>query len=181
MEAVRTRIRQRIKRLLEDRGWTQRYFAQKIGHGDQWASNLFRGDFTLPMDQLDLVADALGVPPSEIVRRHTDPWELTSQEMRAIRALRLLPPVIREHAVTQLDYTVGVWPDEAELIVEIRALGDEGVNLSVVKEWLHLKRLEAAHAQAAARHVVQRETVEPRALRSGHIRAGRRRWSEPKR
>ena len=175
MGDVRTRIRQRIRRLLDDRGMKQRAFAVRMGHTEQWVSNLFRGDFTLTMDDLDKAAEALQVPPSEIVRLHDDPWELTPTEMRAVRALRMLPASIRDHAVTMLDYTVGVWPEEADLIVAIRALGEEGINLHVVQEWLRLKQLEAAHAQAKARHAVQQERVEPRALRSARIRGGRRR------
>lgn len=175
MGDVRTRIRQRIKRLLDDRGLKQRVFAVRMGHSEQWVSNLLRGDFTLTMDDLDRAADALKVPPSEIVRLHDDPWELTPTEMRAIRAIRMLPIAIRDHAVTMLDYTVGVWPDEADLLVEIRALGEEGVDLHVVREYLRLKRLEVAHAQATARHDAQRERVEPRALRSVRIRGGRKR------
>lgn len=175
MGDVRTRVRQRIRRLLDDRGLKQKAFAARIGHSEQWASNLLRGDFTLTMDDLDKVADALKVPPSEIVRLHDDPWELTPTEMRAIRALRMLPVAIRDHAVTTLDYTVGVWPEEADLLVEIRALGEEGVDLHVVREYLRLKRLEAAHAQAKARRDAHQERAEPRALRSVRIRGGRKR------
>ena len=64
----RTRIRQRVKRLLEDRGHSQRAFGKALGHGDQWASGFFAGRFALSLDQLDDVARFLNVPPGDIVR-----------------------------------------------------------------------------------------------------------------
>lgn len=138
----RTRIRQRIRRLLEDRGMNQAQFAQKVGRGEQWASNLLNGLFTLTMDQLDAVAKALGVPPSEIVRLSEDPWELSPTEMRAIRALRMLPPHIRDHEVEHLDYLIGATPEESEHLVMYRELNSR--NQRILKRWTDaLKKQQA--------------------------------------
>ena len=47
---AKTRVRQRIKRLLEDRGKTQHQLAGFLGHSDQWASNLLAGRHALSWD-----------------------------------------------------------------------------------------------------------------------------------
>ena len=144
---ARERVRLRIKRLLEERGKTQRMFAKALEHGDQWASNFLRGEFALSLDQLDAAAAFLGVPPSELVRQGEDAWELSPSEMRVVRALRMLPPPVREHMVTLTDYLVGTTPDEVELLRRIRNLGIE--NLHVVEQWIDLKLLEQVRGQAA--------------------------------
>lgn len=134
---ARTRVRQRIKRLLEDRGQTQRAFAKWLGHGDQWASGLFRGDFALSLEDLDRVALFFRVPPSEIVRVSEDPWELSPTEMRVVRALRMLPPAVRDHLVTLADYLIGATPEEVELLKKVRMISDEDVR--VLENWLTLR------------------------------------------
>lgn len=120
-----TRVRQRIARLLEDRGFTQRQMAKSLGHGDQWASNLLSGRSQLTWDDFDKVAKFLRVPPSELVRLSEDAWELTPTEMRVVRALRMLPVIVRDHLVTLADYLVGATPDEVELLAQVRALTEE--------------------------------------------------------
>lgn len=134
---VRTRVRQRIARLLEDRGFTNRKYAAKVGHREQWVSNLLGGRFTPKLDELDKLAAPLGVPASELVRLSEDPWELNPSEMRVVRALRMLPPPVRDHLVTLADYLVGVTPDEIELIRRIRAL--EGADRAVIEKWLEVR------------------------------------------
>ena len=104
------RVRQRIARLLEDRGRTQRALAHHLGHGDQWVSNLMAGRHVLSLKELDRVADFFNVPPGEIVRVADEPWELTPTEMRVVRALRMLPPAIRDHLVTLADTWFGPPP-----------------------------------------------------------------------
>lgn len=153
-ETPRTRVRQRIKRLLEEHGKTQREFAKWLGHGDQWASNLLRGEFSLSLDELDRVAAFFTVPPSEIVRASDDPWELSPTEMRVIRAIRLLPPPVRESYAMLADWTVGALPEEYDLLIAIRSLNDAEV-IAALKHWIELKRVEIAHAQRA------RDRVEP--------------------
>ena len=135
---IRTRIRQRIKLLLHERNVTQRAFAKHLGHGDQWASNLLRGEFTLAMDQLDAAAEILGVQPGDIVRVASEALDLSVDEMRAVRALRLMPPVIRDHVIVLADYLVGQSPDEAELLYRIRSLTDE--ERSYLRHWVDAVR-----------------------------------------
>ena len=166
----RTRVRQRIKQLLENRGMTQRAFAKAMGHGDQWASNFLHGEFALSLDQLDTAAAALGVPPGELVRRQDDSWELSPTEMRVIRALRMLPPPVRDHLAMTMDYTVGMWPDEADIILSLRGLEDD--DLKVIRHWIDMKRLERAHARGAARRDVPLELDVLPDGRSPRTRAG---------
>lgn len=143
---ARTRVRQRIKRLLDERGRTQREFATALGHGDTWASNLLRGEFALSLDQLDDVAAFLKVPPGEIVRVADEPWELSPTEMRMVRALRMLPPPVRDQLVLMADYLIGVTPDEVERLRRIRQLGED--QWAVVDHWIEMKLLEQAHEPA---------------------------------
>lgn len=146
---ARTRIRQRIRRLLEDRGKTNREFAKYLGHGDQWASNLLAGRFGLSLDELDRVAAFLRVPPGEIVRVSEEPWELSPSEMRVVRALRMLPPPVREQLVLMADYLVGVTPDEVEVLKKLRALDE--AELAKVDHFLDvtLLRLDRERAPRA--------------------------------
>lgn len=120
---------------------TQREFARRMEHGDQWASNLLNGDFTLTMEDLDPAGKALNVPPSELVRIHDEPWELTPTEMRVVRALRMLPPVIREQWATVTDFLVGASPEEGALLTRIRQLLPEELSTveNVVDRFLHAR------------------------------------------
>lgn len=136
---VRTRVRQRIARLLEDRGWTNRRYAQAIDHREQWVSNMLAGRFSPKLDELDRLANPLGVPASELVRQAEDLWELSPSEMRVMRALRMLPPVVRDHFVTLADYLVGVTPDEIDLLRRIRDLEDP--EREVIDHWLRVRPL----------------------------------------
>lgn len=142
---ARTRVRLRIKQLLEERGKTQRLFAKALEHGDQWASNFLRGEFALSLDQLDAAAAFLGVPPSELVRHGENAWELTPTEMRVVRALRMLPPPVREGYALLADWTVGALPEEYDLLIEIRQADQD--TISALKHFLELKRVERAHAR----------------------------------
>lgn len=137
MTDPRTRIRQRIKRLLEDRHRTQRQLAKWLGHGDQWASGLLSGKTPLMLDELDRVALFFRVPPGEIVRISDEPWELAPTEMRVVRALRMLPPAVRDHLVTLADYLIGATPEEVELLKKVRLISDEDVR--VMENWLNLR------------------------------------------
>lgn len=158
----RTRIRQRIRRLLEDRAKTNRALGQWLGHGDQWVSNLLAGRFALSLDELDRVATFLRVPPSEIVRESDDPWELTPSEMRMIRALRMLPEAVRDHLVTLADYLIGTTPDEVELLKTIRELSVE--NRQTVGRWTDaLYRAQVRELDAGGLDVLLREVEPPSA------------------
>ncbi len=131
---ARTRIRQRIKRLLEQRGQTNRAFAKWLGHGDQWASNLLAGRFALSLDELDRAASFLNVPPSDLVRlSDADGVELSPSERRVVEAMRTLPTPVRDHLMLLADYLVGVTPAEVELLATLRRLGPD--ELRRVSHW----------------------------------------------
>jgi transcriptional regulator with XRE-family HTH domain len=165
-----TRVRQRITRLLEDRGHTQRAFAKALGHGDQWASNLLSGRSQLTWDDLDKVAKFLRVPPSEIVRMSEDAWELTPTEMRVVRALRMLPPAVRDHLVTLADYLIGATPDEVELLKRVRQLTP--AELRRIEHWIDVTLLAQGSDPTLATHADLRVTT---AVRAAPARRNRKR------
>lgn len=169
----RTRIRQRIKRLLEDRGMTQGTFAREVGHGDQWASNLLTGAFTLTMDDLDRVAKVLHVPPGEIVRVSEEPWELTPTEMRVIRALRMLPPPVRDAWAMMTDFLIGATPEEADHLVVLRELSEK--NQRTLKRWAQALRRQQALGLDEADPPDLPGTVEPPRAQSPRTRGARKR------
>lgn len=105
---------------------TGREFGKKLGHGDQWVSNLLTGRFGLSLDELDAAARAVGVPPSELVRDYDEEARvLTPSESRILRALRQLPMPIRDHFRVLAEYLVGVAPEEIGLITKYRKLTEE--------------------------------------------------------
>ncbi len=157
-----TRVRQRIARLLEDRGYTQRALAKAVGHGDQWASNLLSGRSLLTWEDLDKVAKFLRVPPSEIVRVSEDAWELTPTEMRVVRALRMLPPAVRDHLVTLADYLIGATPDEVELLKRVRQLTP--AELRRIEHWIDVTLLAQGSDPGLATHADLRATSAVRAV-----------------
>jgi transcriptional regulator with XRE-family HTH domain len=119
-------VRHRIRAFLHEKGLTGRAFGKRLGRGDQWVSNLLAGRFALSLDELDEAARALQVTPSELVHREEDGlWELRPTEMRLIRGLRAVPPVIRDHLVTMVEYLMGVAPEEIDLLRAYRQLTPE--------------------------------------------------------
>jgi len=122
---ARTRVRQRIRRLLDDQGKTNRALAKWIDHREQWVSNMLAGRFPLSLDEIDRVALFLNVPASELIRHSEDPWELSPTEMRMVRALRMLPTSVRDHLVMLADYLIGVTPAEVDLLTQIRQLTED--------------------------------------------------------
>jgi transcriptional regulator with XRE-family HTH domain len=120
---ARERVRTRLRHLLGERNLTGRALGQRLGHGDQWVSNLLNGRFGLKLEELDAVAQAVGTTPSELVKRPDDDVDvLTPSERRVLRALRALPPAVRDHLIILADYLVGVMPDEIELLSIYRSL-----------------------------------------------------------
>lgn len=173
MSEARTRVRQRIRRLLEDRGLTGRALATHLRHSDQWVSNLLAGRFTLKLDELDAVAKFFGVPPGEIVRVSEEPWELTAEEMRMVRAMRMLPPVIREHLSTLADYLIGATPEEVTLLQRIRRLSSE--DLRKIEHWLDLVLLKPSVRPETAIPLDLMPSTAPPVKRVSRIRHGRKR------
>lgn len=166
-----TRARQRIKRLLEDRGYTNRALGKAIGHGDQWVSNMLSGRQRLSLRDLDSIAVFLRVPPGEIVRVSDEPWELSPTEMRAIRALRMLPPPVRDFYVGLADWTVGVVPEEAERLQKIRQLSDE--NMEVVDRYIEMKLFEQSRGPRAPNRVDDPPATAPPARKARRTRGQR--------
>lgn len=164
-----TRVRQRIARLLDDRGLTQRALARALEHGDQWASNLLSGRQQLAWEDVDKVAKFLRVPPSELVRVSDDAWELTPTEMRVVRALRMLPPTIRDHLVTLADYLIGATPDEVNLLKRIRQLDAD--ELRQIEHWIDVTLLQPGVQPALAGPSDLAATTATRAARSRRTRA----------
>ena len=120
------RVRARLRHLLANDGVTGRAFAKRVGHSEQWVSNLLNGRVALALDDLDAAATALGRTPSELVRKDEDElWELRPTEMRLVRATRQLPPVLRDHLVVLAEYLAGVVPDEIEFLNAYRLLTPE--------------------------------------------------------
>jgi transcriptional regulator with XRE-family HTH domain len=137
---ARTRVRQRIKALLEQRGQTNRAFAQWLGHKDQWASNLLAGRFALSLDEIDRAAAFLNVPPSDLVKvDDADGVELSPSERRVVNAMRMLPLPVRDHLMLLADYLVGVTPAEVELLATLRKLS--ATELRRVAHWADVQAL----------------------------------------
>lgn len=117
------RVRARLRQFLADDGVTGRAFAKRVGHSEQWVSNLLNGRVALALDDLDAAAAAVRRTPSELVRKDEgDLWELRPTEMRLVRAVRELPPALRDHLVTLAEYLVGVVPDEIDFLNAYRQL-----------------------------------------------------------
>jgi len=120
---ARSRVRQRIKWLLEKRGQTGRAFGEWMGHKDQWVSNLLAGRFALSLDEIDRAASFLNIPPSDLIRvSDDDGYELSPSERRVVSAMRMLPAPVRDHLMLLADYLVGVTPAEVELLAQLRKL-----------------------------------------------------------
>lgn len=166
-----TRVRQRITRLLEERGLTNRALAKVIGHTDQWVSNLLAGRMLLSLRDLDAIAKALNVPPGEIVRVADEPWELSPTEMRVVRALRMLPPAVRDHLMLLADYLIGATPDEVELLKRVRQLTPD--QLRRIEHYMDVELLRQDTAPSLASHADLRATTAMRAPQARRTR-GRR-------
>lgn len=73
---------------------------------NQWASGIFGGRQDLRLKDLDAVAELLGVPPGDLVRRDDDHYlEVIPSEMLLLRHIRSLPDTVRHHLLKLWDYT----------------------------------------------------------------------------
>lgn len=141
----------RIKARLEELGMTGREFARQLNdHKDAWMSNLLAGKFALSLTELDKAAAILRVPPGELVRDAEEGWDLAPTERRLVRALRLLPPPVRDHLVILADYLVGVTPEEVDLLHDIRRL--TGAELDRLQHYVRVIRLTQGSARETAAH-----------------------------
>lgn len=119
------RVSRRITERLKERGLTGRALAQRLSHGDGWISGIKLGKWALGLDELDEAAEFLGLTPSDLVRKDGGLWELQPTEQRLVRALRALPPILRDHLVTLAEYLMGVAPDELEMLIAYRQLSPD--------------------------------------------------------
>lgn len=88
----------------------------------QWASGIFKGKSKLRLEDLDYVADLLGIPPGDLVRRDGDHYlEVIPSEIRFLQHLRALPDTVRHHWLTFLDYVFGF---QEQLLAEHKATVD---------------------------------------------------------
>jgi hypothetical protein len=87
----------------------------------QWASGIINGN-PLRLKYLDAVAELLGVPPGDLVRRHEDHYlEVTYSEMRFLKHLRTLPDTVRQHLLQVYEYIFGF---QERLLKEQKAIVD---------------------------------------------------------
>lgn len=71
---------------------------------DSWLSGIVNGQKNLTLDDLDLIADAMDVPPGELVRKHDrNYWELTMEESKVVEWLRLMTSDSRRHFVAWVE------------------------------------------------------------------------------
>ena len=116
------RVAERIKQRLEDIEMTGRKLARALEHQDPWMSGLLGKRFALSLNELDEVAYHLKMQPGDLVRLSTEQVDLSPSELRIVRALRLLPPTVREHVITLAEYLTGVTIQEIDMLKKIRAL-----------------------------------------------------------
>ena len=68
-----------------------------------------KGGQDLRLRDLDAVADAMGVPPGELVRREDRLCiEVSVMEMRMIKFFRAMPEITRHHLIAYFEYIFGL-------------------------------------------------------------------------
>lgn len=143
---ARERVRQALRRRLEDLGMTGRAFGRAFpandgkGHVDTWVSGLLNGQFGLSLEELDDAARILKTTAAQLVKSDFEQAEyLTPTEHRIIEAVRAVPASIRDHVLTLVEYLVGVTPDEIDALDEYRELTPE--EKTRVRHWMHVTRI----------------------------------------
>lgn len=115
-ENAATRVRQRIAEWVTRHGHgSKKVLAEKVrglyGHSrsPSWITDILdgpdKGGQDLRLRDLDAIADAMRVPPGELVSRPDAIYmELSASEARILRHYRAMPDVIRGHLLAYLDY-----------------------------------------------------------------------------
>lgn len=111
-EPASERVRQRIKAWVEEQGHgAQRELAQavpaKFGEtrSDSWISDILKRRADLSLRDLDAIADKIGVPPGDLVRRPDRNYmELRIVETKLIGYFRALPERVASGWMLWLDY-----------------------------------------------------------------------------
>lgn len=74
---------------------------------EQWASGVIHGN-PLRLQYLDAVAELLGVPPGDLVRRNDDHYlEVIPSEMLFLKYIRSLPDTVRHNLLHVCEYIFG--------------------------------------------------------------------------
>lgn len=115
------RIRARAARLMQatrDRKkMKQVQVADGVGLSSSHISNFLKGKYELRLRHLDRLADALGVPPSELVRRTDEPlYELSDAEARLIGYYRQWTPDAQHALLSVLDFVHAKLPDDPQTV-----------------------------------------------------------------
>ena len=119
------RVRMRIRARLEELGMTGRELAEAVGHKDAWISGILSGYQSLGWEDLDAVANKLGLSPSELVRyEDATVRELTPREMKLLRHYQAWPNETQDRWLAMLDFFAASVPDKETSILldRVRAL-----------------------------------------------------------
>ena len=82
-------IGERIRSYREDRNFSQKEFAEKIGVSNYRVSNWEQGINRPDVDLLKTICEVLNISPSELLDVHLDIEELTEHEKQLIRNYRM--------------------------------------------------------------------------------------------
>lgn len=82
-------IGERIRSYREDRNFSQKEFAEKIGVSNSRVSNWEQGINRPDVDLLKTICEVLNISPSELLDVHLDIEELTEHEKQLIRNYRM--------------------------------------------------------------------------------------------
>lgn len=142
------RVRDRIRKRLSELGMTQREFAKRLHHLDGWASGLLgeHPRFDIALNDLDEVAEAIKLTPGDLVRSDEDAWDLRPSEKRLVRAVRELPPPIRDHLIILAEYLVGVSAANMPLMRKIDELMPD--ERRRIEHWVDVTLQSPAHERA---------------------------------
>jgi hypothetical protein len=124
------RVRQRLTEWAKTEGWGARKTLAEASPGKygkprtiQWASGVIKGRQKLRLDDLDVIAELLQVPPGDLVRRNHDHYlELIPSEMRFVMHLRSIPDTVRQHLMHVAEYFFGF---QERLLKEQKATVDK--------------------------------------------------------
>ena len=64
----------RVRQLRKARGWSQEYFAHKVGLDRSYMGGVERGERNVSLENICLIAKALAIPPTELFNG----WEVAA-------------------------------------------------------------------------------------------------------
>jgi hypothetical protein len=119
-ESAAARVRRRIADWAEREGHgSKKRLAQAVKglygkeRSGSWVTDVIDGPDKkgqdLRLQDLDAVADAMGIPPGELVSHAEHAYvEVTPSELRLLKFFRALPDAVRQHFMGYLDYLAGL-------------------------------------------------------------------------